>query len=367
MALTVIYHNGELVHTEIITEPLFTEANELIEIVQSPNDFNWQKKWPFKYWAENIDGSGKKYYAPNEDDEVSSFDTISCNINENKTVDLYGVWETSSYINYYNNIEDNEIPVKQYIDSSSVISFKKPTRKNYYFSCWNTQKNGLGINYFPEDNITLQEDEVLNLYAVWEPVTYLTTHSTLTSIANAIRANNGKSTLYNFPEGFVNGISNINNKFIKYLNNELENINLTEIISIPDYAFYEHSNLISISFPACTTIGAYAFIRCSKLTSISFPTCTTIGNNAFYGCPNLTSISFPACVAIGTYAFGYCSNLTSIYFNNSSICSLSNSNAFYATQITSTTGSIYVPASLLTEYQSAPNWSYFSAQFFSIP
>lgn len=264
-----------------------------------------------------------------------------------------------------------------------------PVRNNYIFLYWNTKSDGTGINYYPGDEVS----EDLTLYAIWEPVTYLTTRSTLISIANVIRANNGENTLYSFPEGFISGIENIDiksdNKFIKYLNNELKNVDLIEIISIPNYAFYFRSNLTSVNFPKCITINQGAFYGCYNLSSINFPICTTIGLRAFYKCSKLTSIefpacsiidylafayctslisiSFPACTKISGYAFEYCSNLTSIYLNNSSVCSLSDINAFYSTQITSTTGSIYVPASLLTEYQSAPKWSYFSTRFFSIP
>ena len=217
-----------------------------------------------------------------------------------------------------------------------------PVRNNYIFLCWNTKSDGTGIDYYPGDKVS----EDLTLYAIWEPVTYLTTHSTLTSIANAIRANNGESTLYSFTEGFINGIENIENSlFFSYVNGTLISINLSNVFNIPRYAFGFCSELTTVNFPDCTAIENYAFNSCSSLTSVNFPVCTIIGSDAFYDC----------------------SNLTSIYLNNSSICSLSSSNAFYSTQITSTTGSIYVPASLLTEYQSAPKWSYFSTRFFSIP
>ena len=261
-----------------------------------------------------------------------------------------------------------------------------PVRNNYIFLCWNTKSDGTGIDYYPGDKVS----EDLTLYAIWEPVTYLTTHSTLTSIANAIRANNGESTLYSFTEGFINGIENIENSlFFSYVNGTLISINLSNVFNIPRYAFGFCSELTTVNFPDCTAIENYAFNSCSSLTSVNFPVCTIIGSYAFDYCDNLTSINFPACITIGRFAFGSCSsltsvnfpvctiigsdafydcsNLTSIYLNNSSICSLSSSNAFYSTQITSTTGSIYVPASLLTEYQSAPKWSYFSTRFFSIP
>jgi hypothetical protein len=83
-------------------------------------------------------------------------------------------------------------------------------------------------------------------------------------------------------------------------------------------------------------------------------------------------MSFPACTYIGSNAFKECYNLTSLYLTNSVVCTLNNSNAFSSTPIdgysasTGTYGSIYVPASLLTAYQSATNWTYFSSRFVGI-
>ena len=173
---------------------------------------------------------------------------------------------------------------------------------------------------------------------------YFITAEQLERVADAIRENcTLNDTKLSYPWGFIEKTSNINGIFENFLNGTMSNVYL-KVESLASYIFYGYSNLISINCPFCSTIGNSAFYRCSNLTSISFPTCTLIGGSAFNNC----------------------SNLTSIYLNNSSVCTLYASNAFGATQITSTTGSIYVPASLLTEYQSAPEWSYFSTQFFSI-
>jgi hypothetical protein len=70
--------------------------------------------------------------------------------------------------------------------------------------------------------------------------------------------------------------------------------------------------------------------------------------------------------------FKNCIYLKSLYLMGSSLCQLYSSNAFASTPIggystyTSTYGSIYVPASLLTSYQTATNWTYFSSRFVGI-
>ena len=309
--------------------------------------------------------------------------------------------------NYLNDGEQSDTPtILTYSENNAIIE-EGPERNNYIFLCWNTNSNNTGTVYYPGN--TISQD--LTLYAIWEPVCYLTSEATLTSIANTIRANNGKSTLYSFPEGFINGIENIENPlFFSYVNGTLISINLSNVFNITPYAFAFCSELTTVNFPDCTSIERYGFANCSSLTSVNFPVCTIIGNDAFNECYNLTSISFPscttievnafnqcynltsisfpacttikdyafqfcsslflislpACTTIMSYAFYNCSNLTSIYLNNSSVCYLRNDDAFYSTKITRSTGSIYVPASLLTEYQSALYWSYFSARFFPI-
>lgn len=130
--------------------------------------------------------------------------------------------------------------------------------------------------------------------------------------------------------------------------------------------------ITEISDDEVKTIGYYAFYSCSSLTSVSFPACKTIGNFAFCYCSSLRSANFPACTTIGNYAFRYCYKLSQFYLAGSSVCNLFNSNAFlstpYAGYSTSFSGTpyIYVPSSLLTTYQTATNWTYFSSYFSAI-
>ena len=121
------------------------------------------------------------------------------------------------------------------------------------------------------------------------------------------------------------------------------------VVSIGDEAFYQCSNLTSITLPeSVTSIGGYAFQECSGLTSIMLPeSVTSIGDRAFLGCANLEgivvseenpvyssldgvlynkdktellkwpdkklSVTIPESVtSIGDWAFYYCSGLTSI-------------------------------------------------------
>lgn len=130
-------------------------------------------------------------------------------------------------------------------------------------------------------------------------------------------------------------------------------------------AFASCSNLISVSLPACEDVGAQAFRSCTSLSDVYIPNCTTVEAAAFRDCKALQSISLPVCSYIGIRAF-QSTNINNIVLGSTSVCHLSESNAFDSTPITSGTGSIYVPASLVDAYKSANYWSYFSTQIFPI-
>ncbi len=132
------------------------------------------------------------------------------------------------------------------------------------------------------------------------------------------------------------------------------------VISIADYAFYNCTNLTSITIPdSVTSIGNSAFSGCSSLTSITIPnSVTSIGSNAFRECTSLASIILPNAVAsigenmffycsklknitipdsvtsIGRYAFYYCNSLTSINIPDS-VTSIGESAFYYCNSLTS--------------------------------
>lgn len=192
---------------------------------------------------------------------------------------------------------------------------------------------------------------------------------------------------------------------------KLTNVNLPKLSSLDDQTFWNCSSLQGINLPNCTYVGSTAFDKCYSLSyailsnvsyvgefafnscfslysadlrnvqvigegafnncsRLNFSTplykCNVIGETAFFDCIALTSLELPSIRSISRYAFEGCSSLSIITIGYSGVCSLNNSNAFYRTQITSSTGSIYVPASLVNAYKSAPNWSYYSAIIRSI-
>ena len=121
-----------------------------------------------------------------------------------------------------------------------------------------------------------------------------------------------------------------------------------------------------------TTIGSYAFYSDPHINTASFPRCTTIASHAFNTCVNLTTAGFSKCTSIGSYAFQNCHSLSAFYLSGSTVCQLAASNVFASTPYTgysaafSGTPRIYVPASLITSYKNATNWTYFSTMFTGI-
>lgn len=112
---------------------------------------------------------------------------------------------------------------------------------------------------------------------------------------------------------------------------------------------------------------SYLNVTASDITNVFLPECKYLYDLTFQSCTSLNQVNLPVCSYIGNGAFLNCNLFSSITIGYSGVCSLDGSQTFNSTQITSSTGSIYVPASLVDGYKSANIWSYFSTQIFPIP
>ena len=130
-----------------------------------------------------------------------------------------------------------------------------------------------------------------------------------------------------------------------------------------------------------TSIGYGAFADCRSLTSVNIPnSLTRIGNAVFWSCRSLTSVTIPNSVTSIGSAFNWCTSLTSVTIPNSvtSIDGDAFSNCTSLTNITvnattpPTLGTrvfdntndcpIYVPASSVSAYKTAENWSTYASR-----
>lgn len=114
-------------------------------------------------------------------------------------------------------------------------------------------------------------------------------------------------------------------------NNIIKKVQIQDgVTSIGDDAFYDCSDLTSVTIPSSVTnIGSGAFSGCSGLISVTIPnSVTSIGSSAFSGCSGLTSVTIPNSIkSIDYRAFYGCSGLTSVTIPNS-VVSIG-SDAFY--------------------------------------
>jgi hypothetical protein len=149
--------------------------------------------------------------------------------------------------------------------------------------------------------------------------------------------------------------------------NNITQASLSYCSYIGEYAFKSCTKLSNLYLPECVCLSYGAFVNCSSLTRVELSECRTVGTDVFTNCWNISLVSLPECRLISRYAFYECLSLTTIYLDRNSVCQLSSSNAFDGTQITSSTGSILVPSAIVSAYQSAYGWSYFSDRIFPIP
>lgn len=155
--------------------------------------------------------------------------------------------------------------------------------------------------------------------------------------------------------------------------------------SVPDYAFCNCSNLTTLSLPsAARSPGSYTFQNCTKLTSTGFSAYNIVssGQDSWNGCQSieyfvhdingiytrtLQNCKSLLAVDVGT-SFNAtrasmcngCSKLKTFVIRRSdAVVALAATNAFSGTPFASggIGGTLYVPAALVSGYQTASNWS----------
>lgn len=146
----------------------------------------------------------------------------------------------------------------------------------------------------------------------------------------------------------------------------LTSANFYNLKKIPNHFFRDCYKLSDVLITNAEEIGYYTFNNCSLLSDISIPNVITISQGAFYGA-GLKTITLKKCREISAYAFKDCSSLSKVYISSTFFCDLLyGSRAFEGTLITSTTGSIFVPTSMVEKYKKAYGWSYFSNRIYGL-
>ena len=152
----------------------------------------------------------------------------------------------------------------------------------------------------------------------------------------------------------------------------LSSIDLSKCTEIGYQAFYG-AGIVNVNFSQLTKLSSMAFVNCKSLTAVTLPKLSVLSARTFESCNNLGYASFAAVSIINTSCFKYCYNLLSLYLTSTALVSLPNVNAFLSTPISDYTtstggvyGSVYVPASLYSQYIAATNWVTYSNRIVSI-
>ena len=123
----------------------------------------------FDCWNTMPDGTGKKY---------KNKATVKNIAKEGETLTLYAIWKPIKYtINFKGNksTSGKMSTLKCNYDSSYTFKANAFKKKGYSFVNWNTQIDGTGKSYINQavvQNLTINNNEKIYLYAQWRPNTY---------------------------------------------------------------------------------------------------------------------------------------------------------------------------------------------------
>lgn len=148
--------------------------------------------------------------------------------------------------------------------------------------------------------------------------------------------------------------------------NHLSEMYFPAVTQIMAEAFNYCSSLRTISFQLVSSVGKSAFASCKILTKVDLPEALVIADYAFLKCSYLNTVRLPKVSLISYLAFSGCSRLISVYLNEvSQVPSTDYHDPFDGTNLSSS-GQIYVPASLYQDFIVATYWSKYSAQMISV-
>lgn len=195
--------------------------------------------------------------------------------------------------------------------------------------------------------------------------TKLIQESTLTNIANAIRVKTGKVDTMT-PSEMVTEIGNISGggtdtQLVAFIEDTITTPFYNEdIVNVGKQGFYGKS-FPSLELPNATTSATQSFGG-NSIKAYKLPKLATIGSNLFQGSSGLQIADFTAMnVTGGNMLFG-CSNCKILIFRKSDgIVALSGTGNISNSGMTGTDARIYVPQSLVAQYQQGTNWATYYA------
>ncbi len=295
-----------------IADSVSVDIGETITLPSAPE----REDHTFRFWDTKSDGFGTHY---NPGDEYT--------VNTNTT--FYAKWHGDTLLVQYRNVDglywcypdflslDNPSCYRRYTtkcEYGDTIIIGTHKRAGYELLYYNTQPDGSGIRYYPNDelavtdNVTLygiyRNKKIISSDAIDQYLTYLEKEGQEIVDYTITGQVSGQNDY-----GCAAKISKHN--FLKH------NITIAESSTI-----YLHcSNIISINIlQGSITSGKIGKINCPNLESITISKdveIKEIGENAFSDCTTLTSLELPEGIeTIGEYAFSKCTGLTSLELPN---------------------------------------------------
>lgn len=163
---------------------------------------------------------------------------------------------------------------------------------------------------------------------------------------------------------------------IFYQCTSLESIDLPLLHTLDNSSFLRKcTNLKQVNLPKLGLVYDYTFEGCTALTNISLPSGRRFASYCFNNCSSLDSVDIGKLEMIDDYAFDNCYSLKSFtILNKTKVARLRSAYVFDTCyHIIGTTnptynpnglkdGYIYVPASLLSQYKVATNWTNVASQ-----
>lgn len=138
--------------------------------------------------------------------------------------------------------------------------------------------------------------------------------TSLTTVADSIRAKAGITDQLVFPSGFVSAVQAIQaggeDYLAKLIMDTLVEYSSSEVTRVARYTFAYKNSLKKLSLPNAKALDENCFFICPYLEEIIIPKVTVIGEGAFYGCSRLKLSELPKeLTALGYRAFNRCSSI----------------------------------------------------------
>lgn len=194
--------------------------------------------------------------------------------------------------------------------------------------------------------------------------------SDLTSVANAIRTKGGTSAQLAFPQGFADAIAAIPTGGGDYAAGDWAYLSKPsgDVISAAplssaaagDYAFYKRSGIRKVFLSEGKYVGSNMFYQ-SGVTFFVGPNIITLGPSSFNRCYYLEAMDISGSGGtMGASSFYGCSIMSTIVIRSHAVMAMANVNALNNSNPFAngkSGGTLYVPADMISSYQSATNWS----------